>query len=71
MGCEITKPITLIREDFISNISKTINESQLPAFIVESVLKDFLNEVHIASQRQLEVDRAKYQELVEKEEKGK
>lgn len=71
MGCEISKPITLVREDFISNLSNAINESQLPAFIVESILKDFLNEVHIASQRQLEADRAKYQEMIAKEGKDK
>lgn len=61
---ETTKPITLLREDLISAIAKTINESKLPAFVVEGVLKDFINEVHIASQRQLEADRKKWEETL-------
>ena len=29
--------------------------------IVENMLKDFINEVHIASQRQLEMDKKKWE----------
>ena len=65
---EATKPITLLREDLISAIAKAINESKLPAFVVEGVLKDFINEVHIASQRQLEADRKKWEEIARKKE---
>ncbi len=61
---EATKPITLLREDLISAIAKAINESKLPAFVVEGVLKDFINEVHIASQRQLDADRRKWNEVL-------
>ncbi len=61
---EATKPITLLREDLISAVAKAINESKLPAFVVEGVLKDFINEVHIASQRQLEADRKKWEETL-------
>lgn len=60
---EATKPITLLREDLISTIAKAINESKLPAFVVEGVLKDFINEVHIASQRQLDADRRKWKSV--------
>ena len=61
---EATKPITLLREDLISAIAKAINGSKLPAFVVEGVLKDFINEVHIASQRQLEADKKKWEEIL-------
>ena len=61
---ESTKLITLLREDLISAIAKAINESKLPAFVVEGVLKDFINEVHIASQRQLETDRKKWEKTL-------
>lgn len=61
----VSKPITLVREDFIATIAKAINESQLQPFIVESVLKDFLNEVHLASVRQVEVDRQEWEKLME------
>lgn len=61
---EATRPITLLREDLISAIAKAINESKLPAFVVEGVLKDFINEVHIASQRQLEADKKKWEKAL-------
>lgn len=61
---ETTKPITLLREDLISAVAKAINESKLPTFVVEGVLKDFINEVHIASQRQLEADRKAWKETL-------
>lgn len=57
---DISKPITLIREDFIRSLVDLINDSQLPYFVVETVLKDTLQEVRIASQKQLESDRNKY-----------
>lgn len=66
---KIAKPITLLREDFIATLAKAINESQLQPFIVESVLKDFLNEVHLSSVRQVEIDRQEYQKLLNNKEK--
>lgn len=65
----ILKPITLVREDFIAAITKAINETKLPPFVIESVLKDFLNEVHLASVRQTEADRQEYQKLIDDKEK--
>ncbi len=62
---EIRKPITIVRADFITNLSKLINESELPSFMVEPILKDFLNDMRIISQKQLESDRKKYQEMLE------
>lgn len=59
----IQKPITLVREDFIISMTKLINEAQMPAFVVENVLKDFLNEVHMASVRQIEADRQEWEKL--------
>lgn len=59
----ISKPITLVREDFIADITKAINETKLPPFVIESVLKDFLNEVHLASVRQIEADRQEWEKL--------
>lgn len=61
----VAKPITLMREDFIAAMAKAINESRLQPFIVESVLKDFLNEVHLASVKQVEIDRQEYQKLLD------
>ena len=57
----LTKPLTLVREDFLMElVSLCNNYSELPFFIIENILKDFLQEVHLASQQQLEADRNNY-----------
>lgn len=57
---EISKPITLLREDFIENITSTINNSGLPYFVIEDILKYYVQEVHSASVRQYEIDKKNY-----------
>lgn len=54
------KPITLIKEDYVKNLIDITNASGLPLFIVELVVKEFLETLHIASQQQLEKDRQAY-----------
>lgn len=57
----IGKPITLVKEEFVNNLVDLCNNSGLPFFIIESTLKDFIQEVHIASQKQLEADKVQYE----------
>lgn len=57
----IGKPITLVKEEFVNNLVDLCNNSGLPFFIIESTLKDFVQEVHIASQKQLEADKVQYE----------
>lgn len=57
---EIIKPVTLIREDFIKDLVDLTNNSALPLFVVESILKDFLSEIHQGAQQQLMADRERY-----------
>lgn len=64
------KPITLIREEFIENIVNLCNDSGLPFFIIEDVLKGLIQDTHVASQQQLEADKKRYQEQLEKEKKA-
>ena len=62
----VIKPLTLMREDFVQNLVNLCNNSGLPFFMVESILKDFIADVHTASQKQLESDKDKYnQKLLE------
>lgn len=63
---EITKPITIIKQEFTDTIIKHINDSTLPLFVIEYILRDILNETHMLSQKQLEVDMEKYKEQLEK-----
>lgn len=58
---KIEKPITVIRQEFIDTISNAINNSSLPLFIVEPILKDIYLEVKSLSQKQYELEKAEYE----------
>ena len=62
----LVKPVTMIREDFIKNVINLCNNSELPFFIIEDILKNLLQEIHTASQRQLESDKKKYKQELER-----
>lgn len=55
------KPITLIRDEFIEKTVDLCNNSGLPFFIVEDVLKNLIQEIHRASLQQLEEDKKRYE----------
>ena len=59
---EYNKPLTLIREDFMSSVVRLINESGLPLFIVEDSLRQLINGVSELARQQLETDRQAYQQ---------
>lgn len=61
----VSKPVTVARAEFVSNLTDLINGSELPAFIIEPILKDFLNDVRAIAQRQLEQDTIQYQQMLE------
>lgn len=61
----VSKPVTVARAEFVSNLTDLINGSELPAFIIEPILKDFLNDVRAIAQRQLEQDTIRYQQVLE------
>lgn len=63
---EIIKPITLVRESFIKNLVDSCNNSGLPLFMIEDILKTLIQDVHVASMQQLEADRTKYNEELSK-----
>lgn len=60
----IEKPITVIRQEFIDEISNSINNCELPVFIIEAILKDIYLEVRSLSQKQYEIEKAQYEQLV-------
>jgi hypothetical protein len=48
----MNKPITVIYEDFKQGLASLINDSGLPAFMIEPILRDYLEEVRrVASQQ--------------------
>lgn len=60
----IEKPITVIRQEFIEKLTDDINNCGLPLFIIESILKDIYLEVKTMSQRQYEVDKSQYENML-------
>lgn len=62
----IVKPLSVVRSEFIQSLTDLINNSALPPFIVESILKDMYADVRTLSQRQLEIDSRNYYEAVNK-----
>ena len=63
MDDNLNKPITIVRAEFVSNLTKLINESSLPPFIIEPILKDMYVEIRDIAEKQYELDRAKYEQL--------
>jgi len=61
----IQKPITIVRADFISDLTNLVNKSGLPSFILEPIFKDMYNDMKVMSQRQLESDRKQYEQVLE------
>lgn len=60
MSKQINKPITILADEFLHDIVNMINDSDLPYFIIENILKDCVKEVHMASQQQLKMDREQF-----------
>lgn len=55
------KPITILRQEFISSIVELINASGLPAFVIADVLGGLLSTVRQQEKMQLEEDRRSYE----------
>jgi hypothetical protein len=55
------KPLTVAREEFANALVELCNNAQLPFFVIESILKDVLQEVHAASVKQYEAEKAEYE----------
>ncbi len=64
MRNKVMKPMSVARSEFIQSVSKLLNETSLPFFVIEDVLKEFYNDIHILSQKQLEIDRKNYLEAL-------
>lgn len=62
----IQKPITLRREEFKTQLADLINSSGMYAFVIESILSEFLAETRMAMQRQYQDDLNKYNNEIEK-----
>ena len=59
------KPITLVHEEFVSDLTNIINNSKLPAFIIVPILKDLHLEIKAMSKRQLARDKEIYNQSLQ------
>lgn len=55
------KPMTVAKEDFASNLTDLINNSGLPAFVIEPIMKDMYFEVRDVAREQYKKDNEQYQ----------
>lgn len=67
---QITKPITLLRNEFVTNVVDLCNNASLPFFVIEDVLKGVTQEVHAAAQQQLKDDTERYNALIKSQEQA-
>lgn len=63
----MNKPANLIMEETKENIVKIINESGLPPFLVEPILKDLYNQINILKQQELEQSKKQYEDSLKQE----
>lgn len=66
---EIVKPITLLKEDFTESLIGLCNNSKLPFFVMEHILKDVYLEVKNLAKKQYDADMAKYVQSMASEQK--
>lgn len=68
----MNKPANLIVEETKESIVKIVNESGLPPFLLEPILKEIYNQVNILKQQELEQSKKQYENSLknEKEKKG-
>ncbi len=67
----MNKPASLIVEETKVSIVKIINQSGLPPFLLEPIIKDLYNQISILKQQELEKSRQEYEDSLKQEEKKK
>lgn len=64
MGKDNLKPLSLRKEDYVNSIIALTNDSGIPLFVVEYLLRDLLNEVHLAAKKQAEDELLLYKNMI-------
>ena len=54
-------------QEFIDNLIKLCNDSGLPFFVIEDILKELVQEVHTASNEQYKKDKEEYEQVLKQE----
>lgn len=64
---QVEKPITMVIEDTKNNLINVINQSGLHPFILDSIMKELHNEIHISYLKQAQIEAENYKKSVSKE----
>jgi hypothetical protein len=67
MNETLTKPMSVMRQEFIEHLVDDINNCQLPLFVVEPILQDMLDLVKTAAKQQYEAEKAQYEQQLLKQ----
>lgn len=63
----MNKPITVVYEDFKQELADLINNSGLPAFVIEPILQSFLEETRVVVKKQYQIDKDLYEKSLKEE----
>lgn len=64
----MNKPITLIIQETKTNFYNILNNTPLPPCVLELIVKDMLNEIHVLSKKQLQEDELVYMNGIQEKE---
>lgn len=67
----INKPIMLLKDEFTNEMADLINNSGLPLFVIEPILKDILREVNVELKKQYEYEKMQYEQALMNAESAK
>lgn len=63
------KPFSILYEEFRQGLTNLINNSCLPPFVIESVLRNYTSEVNGLARNQYQIDKANYERLLSEKDK--
>lgn len=66
----IQKPTSVLRKEFITNMVTLINESELPFFVIEPILKDLHETVSAESERLYQLEKSQYEAAIKAQEES-
>lgn len=64
MNETVTKPMSVIRQEFTEQVVGAINTCNLPLFMIEYILQDILNTVKAAAKQQNEMEKMQYEKML-------
>ena len=63
----MNKSITIIYEEFKTDFANLVNNSGLPACMIETILENYLKEIRLVVKNQYELDKKQYEESIKEQ----